>query len=78
MRRLLLALALFAAPAHAEDWQSRATERDVVLKDFGFTDGEVLPELRMHVTTLGTPHRGADGKIDNAVMVLHGTGGTGK
>jgi homoserine O-acetyltransferase len=77
--RFLLALAvLFAAPAHADDWQARATERDVVHKDFGFASGEVLPELRMHVTTLGTPHRGADGKIDNAVMVLHGTGGTGK
>ena len=32
----------------------------------------------MHVTTLGTPHRDASGRIDNAVMVLHGTGGTGK
>ena len=75
---VLLSGLLLALPAHAEDWPSRATERDVVLKDFGFTDGEVLPELRMHVTTLGTPHRGADGKIDNAVMVLHGTGGSGK
>lgn len=73
-----VALGLFAAPAHAEDWALRATERDVVLKDFGFASGEVLPELRMHVTTLGSSHRGADGKIDNAVMVLHGTGGTGK
>jgi homoserine O-acetyltransferase len=32
----------------------------------------------MHVTTLGQPHRNASGEIDNAVMVLHGTGGTGK
>ena len=32
----------------------------------------------MHVTTLGQPHRNAAGQIDNAVMVLHGTGGTGK
>ena len=79
MRLLLILLAaLCAIPAHAEDWPSRAAERDVVLRDFGFVDGEVLPALRMHVTTLGTPHRGADGKIDNAVMVLHGTGGTGK
>ena len=31
----------------------------------------------MHVRTLGTPHRGAGGAIDNAVMILHGTGGTG-
>ena len=78
MRIILALAALFAVPAHAEDWASRALERDVVLKDFGFTDGEVLPELRMHVTTLGAPHRDAAGRIDNAVMVLHGTGGTGK
>lgn len=32
----------------------------------------------MHVTTLGQPHRNAAGQVDNAVMVLHGTGGTGK
>ena len=40
--------------------------------------GEVLPELRMHYTMLGSPHRNAQGQIDNAVMVLHGTGGDGK
>ena len=53
-------------------------EQDVMLKDFRFHDGAVLPALRMHVTTLGAPHRNARGEIDNAVMVLHGTGGTGK
>jgi homoserine O-acetyltransferase len=53
-------------------------EQDVVLKNFRFRDGEALPELRMHVTTLGTPHRNSAGQIDNAVMVLHGTGGSGK
>ncbi|HUQ14358.1 MAG TPA: alpha/beta fold hydrolase [Novosphingobium sp.] len=82
MRTLLLALtalaALIAAPAQAEDWATRASERDVVLKDFGFASGQVLPEARIHVTTLGEPHRDARGTIDNAVMVLHGTGGTGK
>ena len=64
------------APAAAKSWPTR--EQDVVLKDFHFRDGESLPELRMHVTTLGAPHRSAAGQIDNAVMVLHGTGGTGK
>ncbi len=78
MRKFLLAaLVLLAAPLHAEDWQSKASERDVVLRDFRFGTGETM-DVNMHVTTLGTPHRGADGAIDNAVMVLHGTGGTGK
>jgi homoserine O-acetyltransferase len=57
-------------------WPTR--EGDVVLRNFRFASGEVLPEPRMHYTTLGQPHRNAAGAIDNAVMVLHGTGGDGK
>lgn len=77
MRKLLLPLfALIAAPLHAEDWRAKSTERDVVLKDFAFSEGGKL-DLRMHVTTLGTPKRNAAGEIENAVMVLHGTGGSG-
>ena len=60
----------------AKTWPSH--EGDVSLKDFRFRTGEVLPELRMHYTTFGRPHRNADGQIDNAVMVLHGTGGSGQ
>lgn len=77
MRKLLLLIAaLFAAPLHAEDWSRRGAERDVVLKDFRFGTGEVM-DLKLHVTTLGTPRRNAAGEIDNAVMILHGTGGSG-
>ena len=64
------------APASAKVWPTR--EGDVVLKDFRFRSGETLPELRIHYTTLGQPHRNAAGAIDNAVMVLHGTGGSGQ
>ena len=71
-----LALAIAATSAHAEDWSTQANERDIVLKDFVFASGEKM-DVTMHVTTLGTPHQGADGQIDNAVMVLHGTGGSG-
>ena len=78
MRKLLLILfALIAAPAAAEDWAKRSAERDVTLPGFRFGTGETM-DLRMHVTTLGTPRRNAAGEIDNAVMVLHGTGGSGK
>src|SRR4051794_41182648 len=73
---LLLALLFAAAPAAAASWPT--SEGDFVIRDFHFKSGETLPELRIHYTTLGTPHRGADGEIDNAVMVLHGTGGSGK
>lgn len=49
-----------------------------MLKDYVFASGETLPELKLHYTTLGTPHRNAAGEIDNAVLLLHGTSGTGK
>ena len=65
-----------APPPPPKVWPPR--EGDVVLPDFHFGSGETLPALRMHYTTLGAPHRDASGAIDNAVMVLHGTGGTGK
>jgi homoserine O-acetyltransferase/O-succinyltransferase len=75
MLALLAALAVQAAAPPAKAWPTH--EADVVLKDFRFGDGESLPQLRIHYTTLGQPHRNAGGEIDNAVMVLHGTGGDG-
>ncbi|MFP5396297.1 MAG: alpha/beta fold hydrolase [Alphaproteobacteria bacterium] len=78
MRKILLFIAaLIATPLHAEDWSTRGAERDIVLKEFKFGTGEVM-NLNIHVTTLGTPRRNAAGQIDNAVMILHGTGGTGQ
>jgi homoserine O-acetyltransferase len=77
IRALLAAgatLALLSSPAIAAP---QVTEADVVVKDFHFHNGETLPELKLHYRTLGTPHRDAQGKIDNAVMILHGTGGSG-
>ena len=64
------------AASEAKSWPTK--EGDVVLKDFRFGTGENLPELKIHYTTLGSPHRNSAGQIDNAVMVLHGTGGSGK
>jgi homoserine O-acetyltransferase len=75
MLAFLAALAAQAAAPPAKAWPTH--DADVVLKDFRFRDGERLPELKIHYTTLGQPHRNAAGEIDNAVMVLHGTGGDG-
>ena len=61
--------------AAASAWPIK--ESEIVLKDFRFGSGESLPELRLHYTTLGSAHRNSAGVIDNAIMVLHGTGGTG-
>ena len=46
-----------------------------VIHNFRFGTGETLPELKLHYLTLGTPHRDPAGHIDNAILLLHGTGG---
>jgi homoserine O-acetyltransferase len=53
------------------------TEADYVIRNFTFTSGETLPELRIHYRTFGKPARNAQGVVTNAVLVMHGTGGTG-
>ena len=54
-----------------------AHDSDFVLKEFKFRDGETLAELRLHYATLGKPIRDAAGQVTNAVLLLHGTGGSG-
>lgn len=67
-----------APPAAASPTTWPVREADFVVRDFHFRNGARLPSLRIHYTTLGQPRRNARGEIDNAVMVLHGTGGSGK
>ena len=70
--------AIFALmPCAAQQPPSPATEGDFVIHNFQFHSGESLPELRLHYTTLGKPVRDAAGRTTNAVLILHGTGGTG-
>ena len=49
-----------------------------VVKDFQFKSGEKLPEVKLHYYTLGTPQKDSRGKVRNAVLILHGTGGSGR
>ena len=80
---LRLLLGLFAMvffgerPAAGQQAKPATAEGDFVVKNFQFRSGESLPELRLHYTTLGKPARGAQGRVSNAVLILHGTGGTG-
>ena len=53
------------------------TQGDYVIKDFRFASAETLPELRIHYRTLGTPKTDARGVVNNAVLIMHGTSGTG-
>jgi homoserine O-acetyltransferase/O-succinyltransferase len=54
-----------------------AKEDDYVAPNFKFKSGETLAELRLHYTTLGEIKRDANGRVINAVLILHGTGGDG-
>jgi|CZKZ01.1.fsa_nt_gi homoserine O-acetyltransferase len=62
-----------SSAAAATKWPT--VDGTVVLPDFRFGSGETLPQLKLHHLTLGTPHRNAAGHTDNAVLLLHGTGG---
>ena len=57
----------------ASNWPTK--DGTVTLPNFHFGSGEALPQLKLHYLTLGTPHRNAAGRVDNAVLLLHGTGG---
>src|SRR5712671_2633231 len=69
---------LVSLPSRGQEakWPA-TTEGDYVAKNFKFRSGETLPELRLHYTTLGKPERDAQGRVTNAVLILHGTGGSG-
>src|SRR6266566_8595668 len=53
------------------------TESDFEVRNFAFKSGEILPELRLHYITIGKPVRDASGHLRNAVLIMHGTGGSG-
>ena len=53
------------------------TEGDFTIRDFKFASGETLPELRIHYRTLGKIEKDAQGKTTNAVLIMHGTTGSG-
>jgi len=63
------ALAFASTMALAQGYPSQK-EGSWIARDFRFHTGEVLPELRIHYTTLGEP-------TAEPVMILHGTTGSG-
>jgi homoserine O-acetyltransferase len=75
-RTAIIALAASLC-ARAAEFPAPA-EGDLVVHDFQFTTGETMPDLRMHYTTVGTPRKNAAGVTTNAVLIMHGTGGSGR
>src|SRR5260221_2612617 len=75
---LILSTFLLQAPAPRQGTPiPQPTEADFVLTTFTFNSGETLPELRIHYRTVGAPKKDAQGVVRNAVVIMHGTGGTG-
>ena len=52
-------------------------EGDYTIHNFKFASGETLPELKIHYRTLGKVEKDANGKVTNAVLIIHGTTGSG-
>lgn len=77
---VLAGCVLAAAPLAQTPAQQAApavTEGNFVVRNYTFRSGETLPEVRMHYRTLGAPRKDATGRVTNAVLIGHGTGGTG-
>lgn len=82
MRRLLMVLAFAAATPPLAAWPQSThpspAEGDYDIAGFRFETGETLPALRIHYTTIGTPRRNPAGRVTNAVLIMHGTTGSGR
>jgi len=66
--------AAFVRTASASAWP-QPDDFTYVVPQFTFADGEKMQYLKLHYVTLGKEHRDAGGHVDNAVLILHGTGG---
>jgi homoserine O-acetyltransferase len=74
---LMLFSVLACLAARAADYPA-PKDGTFAVKDFQFKSGERLAEVKLHYYTLGNPEKDASGKVRNAVLILHGTGGTGR
>ena len=79
MKKLSLALAIVTSLACVEGALAQGAqgpsypapkEGDWIAKDFRFHTGEIMPEVRVHYTTVGAPS-------GEPIVILHGTAGSG-
>jgi homoserine O-acetyltransferase len=73
---LVLIIAASAVCSRAADYPS-AAEADYTIRNFKFSSGETLPELRIHYRRIGKIDKDGQGKTRNAVLIMHGTTGSG-
>jgi homoserine O-acetyltransferase len=80
MRKLhafLIVFSLITVVSFGQGYQT-PVEGDYVIEDFQFESGESLPKLNLHYRTIGKPTKGTDGKVNNAILIKHGTTGSGE
>ena len=75
---LVIGILMTAVGATRANEYPAPTPGDYVLRDFKFASGDTLPELRVHYRTLGQPQRDENGRVRNAMLILHGTTGSGE
>jgi homoserine O-acetyltransferase/O-succinyltransferase len=73
----LLAGTIALRAVNAVNAEAQGASGDFVLPSYRFASGETLEQVKLHYVTLGTARRDAGGTVRNAVLILHGTGGTG-
>jgi homoserine O-acetyltransferase/O-succinyltransferase len=76
LRSILLLFLVAPLIASAAEYPA-PTEGDYILRDFKFTSGETMPELKIHYRTIGNPVKDDKGSVRNAVLITHGTTGSG-
>jgi len=76
IRFLVLVLSIAPLLLRAAEYPA-PTEGDYVIRDFKFASGETMPELKIHYRTIGKPVKDAKGSVNNAVLITHGTTGSG-
>lgn len=78
MKSLVCVLLLLLPALARAQGVPAAREADFVARDVRFESGETLPAVTIHYRTVGEPRKDADGVVRNAVLILHGTGGSGR
>jgi homoserine O-acetyltransferase len=77
MTKLAWCIAFLSTLALSNATPCAAFEGDATFENFAFASGESLPQLRIHYRAYGRLERGPGGRVRNAVLVLHGTTGSG-
>lgn len=74
---LLITGICICLPVFTQSKYASLKEGDYLIKDFPFSDGEKIPVLKLHYIMIGLPQTNKEGKVTNAVLIMHGTTGSG-